>query len=215
MNTSSRRRRAIGLICSTILMMSLCSRGYGQSALICTDRSAINWNEIRKAFVAFVNDPSPPKGSSLVGALPGDPARDTSEPGERLKTVNLIVNPIGDSRFRAIALEGNKYAVEAVFRLLNITDGAHAEMLLMLLGDIVRLHPKLFLEVLYRYKDMETFRFAGYPVKMNKFNMGSPARRHELWSRIEALESVKEEYLQELRDACISELRAALKISRK
>ncbi|MBN2256849.1 MAG: hypothetical protein JW704_03370, partial [Anaerolineaceae bacterium] len=183
---------------------------YEQSA-VAQEGSTVDWEGIRKSYCAFVANPSAYNGEVFVKQLPSTPILFLKEFEEKLKTYDLIVKPIDNSQFRRIALKGNIYAVEAVFRLLNMSDGSGTEMLFILLGDIMRLHPSLYLEILEKYINMDFFRLVGNAVAMNAMPLGSEEEKAELKARIDALGTVKDEKYLGLRDACILELRKAIK----
>jgi hypothetical protein len=206
-NCWNNKRNALG--CLSVGVLLTCSLSLGTAAVV---NEPIDWCKIRTSFKAFVDDPSPANGRIFVDALPKRPSRNPNEIEfkERLKTLDLIVNPIGHSAFRKITIDGNRYAFEAVFRLLNISDAAYSEMLLSLLGEIVRIHPRKFLDVLYEYRDMEAFVADGFPVTWTKYDPRSKEEENELRMRIEALDSVSDEKYREVRDICVSEIQKAL-----
>jgi hypothetical protein len=123
----------------------------------------------------------------------------------------MIIDPVDNSVFGRMVQDGNEYAVEAAFRLINIsTGGAGAEMLFILLGDVMRVHPRLYLEILDKYKDMEFFKLVRNPVGQTALPLGSEGDKAELQARINALETVNDEQFRTLRDDCINMLREAL-----
>lgn len=164
---------------------------------------------IRNAFLAYLDNPSPENGKSFVATLP-DKSVCLSNQEERSKTIELIVSSGRNSRLGKRALAGDRYAIEAAFRLLNITDAAYSEMVLILLGDVVRAQPKMFLEVLLSYKDSEQFKADGFPVSMTIYRDDAKYRR-ELETRIKALDTIKDTKYTEIRDACILQLRKEIR----
>ena len=203
--------RAMKAIYFRILIILCCYLSLEPSAIAHQEGQPIDWNGIRKAYVSFSKNPSSCNGEVFVKELPKTPILDVRESEEKLNTYYLIISPIDHSPFRSIVLDGNRYAVEAVFRLLNISDGAGTEMLFSLLGDVMKLHPRLYLEILDKYKDMEFFKLVGNAVEWNTEPLGSKEEKVELQTRIDALETVKDKEYRALRDACILELQKAMK----
>jgi hypothetical protein len=207
---------AIKAICFCLFMTLGCLLSLEKPALSHQEGSPVDWSGIREAYIAFVKNPSPCNGEVFVNKLPEMPILDVKEVKEKLKTYFLIISPIDISPFRRIVLDGNRYAVEAVFRLLNISDGAGTEELVILLGEVMRLHPRLYLETLDKYKDMEFFKITGsYGVAMTTEPLGSKEEKVELQARIDALETVKDKEYRALRDARILELQKAIKTEGK
>jgi|WetSurMetagenome_2_1015567.scaffolds.fasta_scaffold81324_2 hypothetical protein len=201
-------------ICILIIMCSIVD--LAQPTLAHQESPSIDWNGIREAYENFIKNPSSCTGAKFLAKLPETPILRVKEVDEKLRTYDLIISPINHSLFRRIVLNGNAYAVEAVFRLLNISDGAGTEELLLLLGRVMKEHPRLYLEILDKYKDMEFFRLVGgYGVEMNTEPLGSKERMVELQNRINSLETVQDVRYRVLRDRCILELRKAMKRGEK
>jgi len=111
------------------------------------------------------------------------------------------------------AVAGDRTAVEIFFRLLNISDGGTLELVQADLGLIVRLYPKLFLEILSRYKDTKHVKTHGYPVWFvgSGHNMHPRAAKYILKKRMEALSTVDKPEYKELRDTCLKTIEEIIK----
>jgi hypothetical protein len=109
---------------------------------------------------------------------------------------------------------GNKYMALFARRLLDFSDGAYAESLFGLFGELVRLNPELYLTIFKEdinkpvlegtvtgtYFLEETVKspiFFGGTDKYQKYE------RYDLIKRIEALKSVTDPELRRVRDYCI------------
>jgi len=81
------------------------------------------------------------------------------------------------------------------------------------LGLIIRLWPRLFLEVLSKYKDISYVKRFGWPVSFIGMghNMHPVAEIHILKKRIEALSSVDCAEYNELKQACIKTIEERIK----
>jgi hypothetical protein len=175
-----------------------------------SNQASIDWDKIRRIFIAYLKSPTSENGTLFVEALPRHQVYDADQE-EVIKTIDLILGDGVCSPFSRRVIEGDRNAVEALFRMLNITDAGATEMVLELIGEVVRQYPRIFLAVLYEYKDSDMFKIGGYPVKMNRYEINSEEERRELRMRIKALETVKDPIFADIRDECIRELRRILK----
>lgn len=176
-----------------------------------SDEQIIDWDKIKSSFDAYLEYPSPENAKAFSDTLPTDYIKVDTE------TANKVVDYIYTFRNYAILENeiwaGDRYSTEAAFRLLNIADGGFAENLHMTLGALVRINPKLFLQVLYEYKDLWLFKYRGYPVYMvgPGYRERTKARIYEYRMRIKALESLKDPKYLEIKEACISRLLESIK----
>jgi hypothetical protein len=170
-----------------------------------------SWEDLRAAYLAYVDCPSHENARVLLDALPIKRPEETIGDAELtlLHIFGLANFPVLDNE----VLDGDRLAVEIMFRLLNITDGAYRETVETELAGLVRSIPQLFLEVLSAYKDMEYIKKFGPPVDfVGEGYVSHPkALRHEYQKRIEALESVKDPKYSKIREECIQKLRESIK----
>jgi hypothetical protein len=157
-----------------------------------------------------VKDSSPENAKAFLCTLPKD--KPENEKGDASKTRYYIYFKY--SLWESKVLAGDRYITEAVFRLLNVADGAFAEALGTVLSTLAQINPRLFLEILYEYRNAWYVKHIGYPVDGSNYN-NPKDQISELERRIKALESVKDPKYSELRDECIRQLREAIwKISK-
>ena len=103
-------------------------------------------------------------------------------------------------------LSGDREAVDLAFRLLQHSDGHGAETLDIMLGRLIRVRPRLFLQALMVVRphlsrlDGVVGNFGGEYV--DRFD----AQKYEARQRIRALRGVSDPVLQALRDECIAHL---------
>ena len=105
----------------------------------------------------------------------------------------------------ASALAGKRDAIRALFNLQTRSDGAVSEYIDIVLGSTIRKNPKVFLEELKRSeKKTRLDALVGNtgPDLVDRFE----EQAVELKRRREALRTVHEPSLIEVRDACIREL---------
>lgn len=104
------------------------------------------------------------------------------------------------------AFAGNRYAVEVICRLLRFRDGIAGIIYEATLGNLIRINPRLYLQVVKEYQEQpHVFESArGYGLEYYPFEHAI-ACIYE--ARIQALQSVEDPDLLEIRDASIRYLR--------
>jgi hypothetical protein len=178
--------------------------GYQSGAAI--DEEIMDWDKVMSAFDVFLEYPSPENTKAFMDSIPKDETK--NESGDASKTIDHIIDAFSYGILENEIWAGNRYAVEAAFRLLNFSDGEFAEDLCTTLGTLIRINPRLFLEVLYEYKNSWFVKEVGPPVH----NLGYAyvdrlkAQQYELRMRIKALESISDPKYMEIRKACIDQL---------
>ena len=174
-------------------------------------QQTLNWMDLQAKYDAYINCLSPEKGKTLLNALPA------RMPGKSIGDAeSTLLHIFGGANFPVLLAEvlaGDRLAVEIMVRFLAITDGAYSETTEAILAKLVRSNPKLFLDVLSHYRDMEHIKRFGYPVDFvgEGYESHPCALRHEYEKRIESLESVKDPIYKEIIDSCIKKLREAIK----
>jgi hypothetical protein len=108
---------------------------------------------------------------------------------------------------------GDPHALDIGFRLINISDGAFAEILFPGLGRAIPDHPRLFLQKLRTNLNKEDFDLLDgilYPLSLGEIPENDPdhvkykeLRNARIEVRIKALKTVQDVELRELRDRCI------------
>lgn len=104
---------------------------------------------------------------------------------------------------------GNRAAVQAAFRLRVRSDGAVAEYGDWVLGSVIQRHPKLFLEELQHagdFRRLDSILGNLGPDYVDRI----AAQAIVLKARTESLRKVKDPALREIRDRCVTELKALI-----
>jgi len=186
-----------------------CASFLGQNEI-----SGTEWVRISEAFNAYLKDPSPLHGRRLVKLLPNKRTIVNDEDRayrDYLSTLDLIFSPSGFGPFMLMVQKGDHYAVEAAFRIFNFSDGGAAESIMIILGDALRDHPGIFLEVIDKYRKQIDREDLLSPAVMTRCEVGSEEERRELGLRIEALNKVRTSKFTDLKNALIDEIERYLK----
>lgn len=208
------RANLLGLRKVTLLLIILLGvSGSSQDGLAlqqATVDQLFHWEKLLSVYDAYIECPSQERARSLIKALPHDaPAEESGDAEAALFHIfSIDYHPV----LREEAESGVEEAAEIYFRLLNITDGLYTVNVGSMLGFILRNHPQMFLNLLNKYKSIKRIRMWGYPIEFigAGHNMHLKATLHILKKRIEALETVQDGDLTDLRDACIGQLRRTI-----
>jgi hypothetical protein len=183
------------------------------------------WLNVDKAAKAYFAEPSPSNAQKLYMALPQRQLSVLDDDGfERVLQTIFDFFPGEGANFSILEKkiqEGEPNAADVGFRLINIADGAFAEVLLHDLGKILDKDAGLFLHKLAEHQGnteptvFDLLDSILYPVAwwerpdrdddMNKYN---EILKNRLENRIKALESIDDENVRPIRDRCLSILRA-------
>lgn len=213
MNTT--RYAFAGIRCGLIFLMIfaqcsvLASNQYGQEKR--RKGECVNWDEVKRALVAYESCPSEDSARCLLATIPEKPA--VYQLGNCEATAMAFLNSV---LFEKAVISGDKLLAEIAFKLLGyIGGGAIDEELRIMLGRFLTREPATFLELLKKYIHLFPSE-RDYPINMTEILEIVPditseddGRRQKKESvrlyteRIKALESVRESGLIELRDACI------------
>jgi hypothetical protein len=103
------------------------------------------------------------------------------------------------------AISRDPYAVKLAFSLKTIADGAFVEDLDVMLGQLIRIDPSLFLRQLSQSQTANT-RLNGVVGKLGEIYVdNSKAQLLDISKRIEALQQVSDPQLVTIRDNCVKE----------
>lgn len=186
----------------------------------------IIWKTAYKAAQVYFSEPTPKNAEKLFLALPEEGAFIYLAEGEA-RVIDLIFDYTAEGRSKNLSVleknieAGEPHAVDVGFRLIHLTDGATAEILLYILGRFADNHPRLFLQKLlahlgkpgsslsWRLDNIllmitawgEIPEAGNDPVKIKEI------RNARFAFRIKALESVGDPDLKEIRDRCLSILK--------
>jgi hypothetical protein len=173
---------------------------------------SVDWDGIRKAFAIYCDSPSAKHAVHVMRLLPRSRVEYTGRKKEN-DAIDFVYDHLGTLRQRVLSRDLS--ASKLAFRLMTIADGAFAEDLDILLGQIIRIDPALFLQELKGYGRVGRLD-ALVGSLGDSYVDRIDAQRLEIKKRIQALSSVKDPAVKELRDECIKELlrqEAAIKIS--
>lgn len=183
------------------------------------EETKVFWIDAHKAAEVFFLHPSPENAELFYNALP-----DKRMPDLDFQGYVRLSYFVFETNFSILEKEmverGEPHAVDVGFRLINISDGAAGEMLIHALGEIVRKHPRLFLQKVLAHQGktepavFDLLDSILHPVawwEMPEDDKGE-VKYKELYesqraSRIEALETVDDPDLKAIRDRCIGILR--------
>lgn len=108
------------------------------------------------------------------------------------------------------AYHGDRSAIRELFGLYQVADGAVFEDIDVVLGNVARSYPQLFLEEL---KATRTNRTCSNISNTGEELGDRPKEQlQELQLRVNALKSVSEESLKELRNSCLKQLESSVQI---
>lgn len=172
---------------------------------------SINWSALSKTFQAYVEYPSATNASKVTKLLPE--SEHVKYTGSKIENEAIEVIYQGLPMLQRQVEAREKQAARLAFRLMTITDGASSEALDIMLGKLIRIDPKLFLEELRKsnYIKIGQYRFDGLVGNEgDEFVDKEQAQCLEQRLRIESLSKIKENILLPLRDICISTLNDSL-----
>lgn len=161
-----------------------------------------DWDNMCGSFEKFVNHPCPSETRAFLETLPGD--RANKEKGDKDKFFKLMAGWGYNILSNEITL-GNRPAIEAAFRLLNILEEESLHNICVDLSRLIRLNPQGFLEFAYEYKDSYYIKNESYPVRffIPSYDQLWTAQLFELEMRLRALEQINEDKLREVKAACV------------
>jgi hypothetical protein len=171
----------------------------------------VEWNQIISAYDSFLDCPSPEYAKAMAGLF-----RKNGTPkiaGDEVQAIGYILSAENFGVLANEAVLGDKYSIEILFRLLDFTDGFGTEIVLGVLGTVVRIDPRLFLEVLFENSDIIYIKRIGLPISYPgyAYNNHPGAYRYDLGKRLDSLKSVNDPRLLSLRDECIKEIDKEIK----
>ena len=139
-------------------------------------------------------------------------AKPTRQNAARVDSMSYSIPGLRDRQENHLGtLEGQVYlgdstAVDLAFRLNPTADGVIAEDLDMILGDVIRMNPALFLKVLKRYRPLINRLDALVGNFGPEFVDDPAAQLKEADARIKSLKGVSDSDVKAVRDECVKEL---------
>ncbi len=180
----------------------------------------IDWDSIAQATEVYFLDPSAENATNLYEALPKVQVRGKDRRGSFSVVYNQIENQL--PLLSELVKKGNRNSVKIAVRLWTMADTVFAEELSAMLGQLIRVDPKLFLEEISDfpwpddYGKFKVWLRQGYlvcdGVSLSPYGekADDSAIREELELRIRALNTVTEKELVELRDICVTAIKEEL-----
>jgi len=169
-------------------------------------QATVDWDKFSELLASYLDYPSTRNAGLLSEALPKSPPEEAT--GDRIRAFELLFSPEAYPVLKNEIFAGDRNAVEVAFRLLNTSDGFSTTTLLMTIGALIRINPRLFLEVVLEHRNSDFIKKKGYPV----YSVGPgyyfrlEAQKYELEMRIKALQSVQDQKYNDIRKACIEKL---------
>lgn len=177
------------------------------------------FNKAIEATKGYYSDPIPENARKLFAALPDGNTTFLDAAGE-----DLLIECVF-AHLQTLAKDikaGDPNAVDVAFRLFYTTDGAYSEVLSFILGEtLVPNHPRLFLQKMLEYgpimKPWAFVHLEGILLMTAEFGeipeAGNDPKKYEeisqarLKRRIQALESVEDPALEQIRNRCLKILK--------
>jgi len=118
----------------------------------------MDWSQFQEIWEKYIFHPSDENAKKVINILPDKDHVVYSHSEEEAKALKIV----SGEGLRILEYEVHSSELEAVrsaFRLFTIADGAFAEELCFILGSLIRINPKLFLEELKNHEHLiRTFR---------------------------------------------------------
>jgi hypothetical protein len=181
---------------------------------------SVHWERVMKAAESYFASPSTENALRFYTALPQTEVPSQDRDAAFSKVFYYISGnlPILEKQ----VLKADRNAVKAAIRLYTISDASFTEYQDRILGDLIRVNPRMFLEELRYFPwpkvssmDFKDWLKEGHIVCHGRAldadinpEMNGARARAELEMRIKALATVRDRGLRSLRDACIKGLRA-------
>ncbi len=162
----------------------------------------VNWTALKTGFREFVEYPSGENAAHVIALLPASRVRYKDSPKAQ-EAIDYIFESDNFGMLERQVVSRNREAVRLAFRLHSIADGHLTEELNIMLGTLIRIDPKLFLEELSLAapdKNLWDDLLGNLgPAYVDRFK----ARALEMELRIKALRSVEDASLIKIRNKCI------------
>ncbi len=160
-----------------------------------------DWGCLKTTWEHYLEYPSSKNAFQVYLNLPTENHIKFNGQKNKKSTIDLIYGNLRMLENNIYA--GERNAVRIAFKLLVISDGAFGEGLCVILGSLIRINPKLFLEELNNHPlkaiDIKTLIGNYGDIFVDKLK----AQSLEKTRRIKALELVADEHLIQIRNECI------------
>ena len=177
-------------------------------AVSCTaahDNKPVDWARVRTAFSAYDELPSPQNVLRVIEVLPKHGHVRYTGTKEEEESLDLINSHL--AMLQRQVLSRDPTAVDLAFRLKNVADGAFAEDLDVMLGQLIRIDPSLFLRSL-KSAPHQLRTLSGLVGNFGDPYVDKPeAQAFEAEKRIRALQTVADPHLAGVREKCVEALK--------
>lgn len=165
----------------------------------------VDWYKLDTIWQAYLDYPSSDNALKVYRLLPSSGHIDYTYSQIETDVIDSILENIILLERQIYACDTN--AIKVAFRLLSISDGAFTEVLCMILGNLIRINPQLFLKELADNPDWMVILGSLVGNFGDEYIDKMRARELEVSDRIKALQSVQDEELLMLREECIKALK--------
>ena len=171
---------------------------------------SVNWAALKSAFEEYANYPTGDNAKKAIDLLPSEHISYTGAEDED-ETIKFIYKRYQLGMLERQVISGERQAVRLAYNLISIADGAFAEDLNIMLGQLIRINPTLFLEGLYEYQGLVERFDALAGNKGDVYVDRLKAQCYEMQLRIDSLSKVEAPHLKYVNNKCIEALSDSLK----
>jgi hypothetical protein len=170
------------------------------------DINRFDWHKLKIAFESYVNYPTGANAAKVSALLPKNTHVKYTNETQEQDTLTFIRDASQLDMLERQVISGDREAVRLAFNLFAVADGGFAGDLSIMLGSLIRVHPKLFLDGLSEFPGLMLPIGALVGNPGYEFVDRIEARCYEYQLRIDSLKRVTEPKLKNLRDRCIEHL---------
>lgn len=197
---------------SILIMLIWCYSGSVGKDNLNQKKDHLSWEEVKELVDLFLNNPTKEYFQMVEENVFSKIDKDAKQFPQWIETL-LRYCLWGEESSWIVEYEmfaGNLYVAKFNYYLLHISDGVYAEDLAENFGKLIRINPKLFLQI---FKEETTKDYIDSVIGCSIFeetDLYKKYERYDLEKRIEALKSVSDPELKPIRDYCISVLERSL-----
>jgi hypothetical protein len=171
----------------------------------------IDWSALKITFQTYADYPTDSNAKKVIALLPKHSHVKYTGAKEEKETHNVIYDDYQLRMLDRQVLSGDPQSVRLAFNLMAIADGGFAEELDIILGTLIRINPKLFLQGLNEYDILVERIDALVGNQGDQYVDRLKAQCYDMNLRINALRKVNDPKLKGVRDKCIESLRHQIK----
>jgi len=166
----------------------------------------VDWPSLKVAFQIYADYPIDSNALKVIALLPKQSHVRYTGAKEEKETIDFIYDAYELGMLERQVISGNYQAVRLAFNLIAIADGGFAEDLDIMLGILIRINPKLFLEGLNEFHGLigNIDGLVGNKGALYVDRLKGQCFEEKL--RINALLKVREIKLENVREECIKVL---------